>query len=39
MSKNNYKPLDGFIEQVNVRNRGLKVDNLVGLTINKKFKS
>lgn len=32
-----YKRLGDYIEQVNLRNTELRVDYLVGLTINKKF--
>ncbi len=35
--QSNYKRLGDYIRQVNVRNRDLAVDNLVGLTIEKAF--
>lgn len=33
----NYKRLGDYIREVDVRNKGLKVSNLLGLTINKQF--
>ena len=35
--QSNYKQLGDYIRQVDVRNRDLAVDNLVGLTIEKAF--
>ena len=35
--QSNYKRLGDYIRQVDVRNRDLAVDNLVGLTIEKAF--
>ncbi len=35
--KSNYKRLGDYIRQVDVRNRGLAVDNLLGLSVNKVF--
>ena len=37
MSKAEYKRLGGFIREVNVRNRELKVTNLLGVSISKEF--
>lgn len=37
MSKENYRRLGDYIREVDVRNRDLKVKELVGLTINKAF--
>lgn len=37
MSKTGYKRLGDYIREVNVRNRDLEVNELVGLTINKAF--
>ena len=38
MSKAEYKRLGGFIREVNVRNRELKVTNLLCVSISKVFK-
>lgn len=35
--KSNYKPIGDFIELVDIRNKDLKVDNLLGLSITKEF--
>lgn len=35
--KSNYKRLGDYIRQVDVRNRDLAVDNLLGLSITKQF--
>lgn len=35
--KSNYKPIGDFIELVDIRNKELKVDNLLGLSITKEF--
>lgn len=35
--KSNYKRLGDYIRQVDVRNKDLAVEKLVGLTINKAF--
>ena len=37
MSKTDYKRLGDYIHEVDVRNRDLEVNELVGLTINKAF--
>ena len=37
MSKAEYKRLGDFIREVNVRNRELKVTNLLGVSISKEF--
>ena len=37
MSKTEYKRLGDYIREVNVRNRDLKVTNLLGVSISKKF--
>lgn len=37
MSKAEYKRLGGYIREVNVRNRDLKVTNLLGLSVSKEF--
>lgn len=39
MSKAEYKRLGDFIREVNVRNRELKVTNLLGVSISKEFMS
>ena len=35
--KSNYKPLGDFIEEINIKNKDLKEDNLLGVSISKKF--
>ena len=37
MSKAEYRRLGNFIREVNVRNRELKVTNLLGVSISKEF--
>ena len=38
MSKTEYKRLGDYIREVNVRNRELKVTNLLGLSMSKQFR-
>ncbi len=35
--KSNYKKLGQFIQQVSIKNSDLRVDNLLGVSITKKF--
>lgn len=37
MSKSNYQPIGKYIREVNIRNRGLEVNQLMGLSIEKRF--
>lgn len=35
--RNNYKRIGGYIRLIDVRSKGLKVQNLLGLSISKQF--